>query len=237
MTKKITETIDQKTFDFMKELADNNTKAWFDSNRDRYIRHVRDPLKALANSLAEPISALFPEYSGTPKVSRINNDIRFQPDKAPYREHIWISFGVKESAANIFAAIDKNGWTAGCAIHSSKRDDLHHWRRNLIDHHTEWKHHSDSIMQKRKFELHFGDKYKKPLFEDIHSDIRDLVQAKGVWIVFDPHREFAGTPEEDFMRAILQISPLYMFMVESDMAVPQRLVGIHSNVSNYARKV
>jgi len=220
----------------MSELSSNNSKAWFDTQRERYANHIREPMKAIAQFLAEPVSALFPEFSGAPKVSRINNDLRFNPDKSPYKDYMWISFGIRGAVADIFAAIDKNGWTAGCGLSSPKRDEMNHWRRNLIDNHDEWTQHFKAVNEKRKFNLHFGDKYKKPLYDDTPPDIFDLVQSKSIWIVFEPLREFSGTPEEDFMRAILQISPLYMFMVDSDVSMPNRLVGVHASISNYIRR-
>lgn len=234
--KNMLESVNHNTFNFMADLAENNSKVWFDSQRERYVNHVREPLKALAGSLSDPISALFPDFSDKPRVSRINNDLRFNPDKAPYKEHIWISFGVRGNSADIFAAVDKNGWTAGCGLSSPKRDDLTHWRRNLIDNHAEWVQQYEAINNKRKLNAHYGDMYKKPLFEDTPANISHLVQTKGVWIYFEPQHHFSGTPEEDFMRAILQLLPLYMFMVDSDLSIPQRIVGLHANISNYLSK-
>ena len=40
-------------FQFLAELRENNNRAWFQANRDRYVSEVRDPLLAFVAELAE----------------------------------------------------------------------------------------------------------------------------------------------------------------------------------------
>ena len=80
--------IGTESFQFMKDLWDNNNKSWFDENRKRYEKVLRNPMKELAEDLSGPISIILPEFTGKVKVSRINNDIRFSPNKPPYKEHM-----------------------------------------------------------------------------------------------------------------------------------------------------
>ncbi len=72
---------------FLSELAENNSKAWFDANRKRY--------EALREEWLELIEAVIVGVAGfdssiqnlEPKqcVFRINRDIRFSQDKSPYK--------------------------------------------------------------------------------------------------------------------------------------------------------
>lgn len=65
---------------FFRELANDNTKAWWTANQERYIAHVRGPFEALAAELE-------PEF-GDLKIFRPYRDVRFSADKTPYKLHI-----------------------------------------------------------------------------------------------------------------------------------------------------
>ncbi len=77
--------------DFFKELAANNHKDWFDANRPRYEREVREPFKVFVDDLIGHIrGAHEPDLLIEPKdaIFRINRDIRFSKDKTPYKTNV-----------------------------------------------------------------------------------------------------------------------------------------------------
>ncbi len=84
-------------FTFLRGLAKNNTKAWFDSRREIYDAEVREPMKALVEEMDTRFGRFGPEIVGDPKkaVFRINRDIRFSRDKSPYKTHAacWFNHG------------------------------------------------------------------------------------------------------------------------------------------------
>lgn len=72
---------------FFKDLARNNQKEWFDANRQRYEKSVKQPFEAF---VAEAIKRIAKHDKGIaiePKeaIFRINRDIRFSKDKTPYK--------------------------------------------------------------------------------------------------------------------------------------------------------
>jgi uncharacterized protein (TIGR02453 family) len=74
---------------FLRDLRENNNKAWFDSNRARY-EQAREAFEYLVESL---ISELSPGLdlkgiSARDCIFRINRDIRFSKDKTPYKTHL-----------------------------------------------------------------------------------------------------------------------------------------------------
>ncbi|MGC4021397.1 MAG: DUF2461 domain-containing protein [Cyclobacteriaceae bacterium] len=78
-------TIEKPTFDFLKKLAKNNDRDWFNSHKPEY-------LKAQEN-MAEFIDGLIhlmnqhdriETISGKKSLYRIYNDVRFSEDKTPY---------------------------------------------------------------------------------------------------------------------------------------------------------
>ena len=72
---------------FLRALARNNTREWFQAHRDDYETEVRAPLAALVEEMDVRFAELAPEIVGDPKRSlfRIHRDVRFSSDKSPYK--------------------------------------------------------------------------------------------------------------------------------------------------------
>ena len=74
--------------DFFIELAGNNNKDWFDINRKRYELSVKKPFQLFVQRLIDHFALANPAFNElTPSecIFRINRDIRFSKDKAPYK--------------------------------------------------------------------------------------------------------------------------------------------------------
>lgn len=72
---------------FFKELAKNNNKDWFDANRARYEKSVKEPFTAFVAEAIKRIGKHDRTIRIEPKeaIFRINRDIRFSKDKTPYK--------------------------------------------------------------------------------------------------------------------------------------------------------
>ena len=73
---------------FFKELAPNNNKEWFDENRTRYHKSVKEPFDEFVRDMIAEMSKSNKGLTHLePKdcIFRINRDIRFSKDKTPYK--------------------------------------------------------------------------------------------------------------------------------------------------------
>ncbi|MBD3165387.1 DUF2461 family protein [bacterium] len=200
--------ITPEAFEFMAQLQLNNNKAWFDENRKRYEKLIRDPLKHLALSLSPMVQVLVPSFDGKPKISRINNDIRFHKDRPLYKQHMWIAFGRGPGAP--FFVISENGWSAGCMLEGEKQD-FEHWRENLVKHTDRWRSFRDAVPE--GVHAYLGDNpYKKPLMDSIPDDVFDLVQARQVILHTNDRKSFMDTPEPEIFAEIALMLPGHFFM-------------------------
>ena len=75
---------------FLKDLAKNNNKEWFDANRKRYEQSVKEPFAAFVAEMIKRVNKLDPKVRIEPKeaIFRINRDIRFAKDKTPYKTSV-----------------------------------------------------------------------------------------------------------------------------------------------------
>ena len=84
------------TFAFLNDLAANNSKDWFEANRDRYEAYWKSPafdvIEALANFMASTKPKLKAEARINGSLRRINRDVRFSKDQSPYSASLHLVF-------------------------------------------------------------------------------------------------------------------------------------------------
>jgi uncharacterized protein (TIGR02453 family) len=131
----------KESISFLQEIRQNNTKEWFEANRDRYEALIKEPSVAYVNEMGEHLQALVPTIKAKPKVNgslfRIYRDIRFSKDKTPIKSRIGIifwqgagkrmqssSFYMHFSPAEIFFAVGIRGFS---------RDTLSAYREYIKD--------------------------------------------------------------------------------------------------------
>ena len=89
---------------FLRELKENNDKAWFSVNRARFEDVVIAPSQKLISALAEPLSQLVPALGAVPKVDgsirRFHRDTRFSKDKRPFNTHLHLVFWAGDHPRN-----------------------------------------------------------------------------------------------------------------------------------------
>ncbi|QMU57619.1 MAG: TIGR02453 family protein [Boseongicola sp.] len=85
-----------ETFEFLADLEKNNTKAWFEDNRDRYEQHWKSAGLAFIDQFAALVAkqdpALKAEVRLNGSLRRINRDVRFSKDKSPYNARLHMIF-------------------------------------------------------------------------------------------------------------------------------------------------
>ncbi len=129
---------------FLRGLAKNNDRTWFEERRPTYEAALKKPLHALIDEINDELAEFAPEHiHPTHKIAmRIFRDTRFSPDKRPYKTHLaawWARAGLeKTSAAGFFVQIGPAGGFAAAGVYAPERDDLLLLRRWLAEHHERY---------------------------------------------------------------------------------------------------
>src|SRR5881409_4490780 len=84
-------------FGFFSDLAKNNSKEWFTKNKERYENAVQEPSLRFIRDAGPRLQKISPYLVADAKpfggsLSRIYRDIRFSPDKSPYKTEVGIHF-------------------------------------------------------------------------------------------------------------------------------------------------
>jgi uncharacterized protein (TIGR02453 family) len=90
--------IQQHTYDFLKELVENNNREWFQANKGRYEaarENVIEFTAALLKQMHKIDPAIDEALDAKKCVMRIYRDIRFRKDKTPYKDNFGVSIPTK----------------------------------------------------------------------------------------------------------------------------------------------
>lgn len=88
--------IQKNTLKFLKELAANNNKPWFDAHRNDY-EQARGEFIQFTENLIAGISVFDPQFKTLDArkcVFRIYRDVRFSKDKRPYKVNFGANLGI-----------------------------------------------------------------------------------------------------------------------------------------------
>ena len=84
-------------FKFLGDLADNNEREWFHTNKARYDASVKEPALDFIEEFTKPLAKISPHFEANARASggslfRIHRDTRFGTDKTPYKINTGLHF-------------------------------------------------------------------------------------------------------------------------------------------------
>jgi uncharacterized protein (TIGR02453 family) len=129
------------TFTFLRGVAANNNKAWFDAHRTDYEAGYVEPAKAFVAALGPRLAKISPTVKYEPRVNgslfRINRDVRFAKDKSPYQTKLdlWFWHGDERgwTAPGFFLRIGPEKLGMGVGMHNFAKPQLDAFRRAALD--------------------------------------------------------------------------------------------------------
>lgn len=107
---------------FFDGLKRDNSKVYFEAHRQVYEEQVRQPMEAL---LAELEKDLGPDIEV--KIFRLNRDLRFSPDKRPYKEHLG-AYLSSPRAGGVYLQVSNDGVYVAIGSHEMAPDQLTRFR-------------------------------------------------------------------------------------------------------------
>jgi uncharacterized protein (TIGR02453 family) len=131
----------KETFEFLGDLAANNSKQWFDMHRELYDEFYVEPARHFVEEIGPKLRALSKTVNFAPKINgsifRIQRDVRFSKDKRPYKTHLDFWFWDGESRGwetpGYFLRLAPSSMMIGAGMHSFAAPQLVSYRAAVMD--------------------------------------------------------------------------------------------------------
>ena len=213
-------------FEFFEELSRNNNRDWFEQNRARYEREVREPMLAFIADFAPRLRKISARYVADPRPSggsmmRIYRNLRFSRDKTPYRTNAAAAFGHRDGAhfnsPSFYLSLSPAEAFAGVGVWHPQADTLAKIRDAIVAHPSKWK----SAVNDRKFRARFeimGDMLSRPPkgYDANHPLIEDLKRKDFIGGAEFTRMEVCSAEFMDlFSSACASASPFMKFLTEA----------------------
>lgn len=181
----------KETFTFLKGIAANNEKAWFESHRDLYEAGYVAPAKAFVEAIGPKLRKLSPEVKFEPKIngslSRINRDIRFSKDKRPYKDHLdlyfWHGDRKRWDSPGFWFRLTAKTAYVGAGMFGFMPDQLESFRQSVIHPRSGKALLAAVAAVRKKGDYEIGGKSRKlmPRGYDADPDRRDYLLHEGLY--------------------------------------------------------
>ncbi|HVR78685.1 MAG TPA: TIGR02453 family protein [Acidimicrobiia bacterium] len=134
-------------FGFLRELAVNNEKTWWEQNKDRYVTVIREPALEFISDFAPRLAAISTHFVADSRTSggslmRPYRDTRFSPDKTPYKTNVGIQFrhetGKDVHAPGFYIHLEPAGSFAGVGMWRPDAATAGLVRQRIAGHPEEW---------------------------------------------------------------------------------------------------
>ena len=214
-------------FAFFRELAQNNEKAWFEENKQRYREVVVGSLCDFMEAMAPRVAKISKHIVVDPRPNggsmfRIYRDVRFSKDKRPYKEHAGVHFrhalGRDAHAPGFYIHFDPKEIFFGAGIWMAEPDALGMVRRAIADDARAWK----KVVEDKSFKEAFngveGEALVRPPkgFDPDHPYINDI-KRKSFFAMHASSTKVAQSAAlvDEVENALKAAKPLMKFLCEA----------------------
>lgn len=221
----------EDTVTFLNELRGNNSKTWFEANRDRYMNSVYYRFMELASLLADTMSSIDPRIELRPEkvVSRIYRDTRFSHDKSPYKHNVWLSFKRADKnwidAPAFYFEVTPDFWRYGMGFYNATRQTMDSFRKELTERRDEFLKISSSIRRAGIFSVE-GEDYKRKIENILPDELQSWYQKKSFYLVrnVDSMEQLVDGSVADILeKGFRSLEPLYRFIWSAKGEIYQAL--------------
>ncbi len=177
--------IQKSTLLFLKQLAKNNNREWFNEHKDSYLmakQNTEDFVDALITKMNTHDHIETP--SGRKSLYRIYNDVRFSKDKSPYSARFagYMKRSKPMLRGGYYYWIRPGSTHVGCGFVNPSPEDLKRIRMDILNNYEDW----NTLLKSKGIRNTFGEmqgaqvKTTPKGFQKEHEAIK-LLRFKQYW--------------------------------------------------------
>jgi uncharacterized protein (TIGR02453 family) len=173
-----------KSFRFLRALARNNSREWFNAHRADYEAHLRQPMLKLIGDLQPDLNTVSTHYRADPRpvggsLFRIHRDTRFANDKTPYKTWSGARFyhgrGREVPAPSFYLHVQPGHCFIGAGLWHPEPDTQRRIRQFIHDNPGGWKAAAHAPAFRKRFDMDGETLVRAPRgFPPDHELIEDL---------------------------------------------------------------
>ncbi|MEA2648033.1 MAG: hypothetical protein QOG61_468 [Candidatus Binataceae bacterium] len=213
-------------FRFLEELKSNNRREWFEENRARYERDVREPMIAFIMDFAPRLKQISAKFVADPRpiggsMFRVYRDVRFSPDKRPYKTHAAARFphvmGRDVHAPGFYLHLEPGTVFFGAGIWHPDPPALSKIRDFIVANPRPWKKSIADDQFRQLWELK-GEALRRPPkgYDPAHPLIEDLKRKDFIAIAsFSEADALSPSFMERFAQSCESATPLMKFLTKA----------------------
>lgn len=202
----------------------DNSKSYYEKNRQNYMDYVRDPLRLLHQALMPVILQIDPSACVIPGrcISRAYNDFRYSGKIYPIKDYMYLHFCA--SVANedadtpgMYFSANYSGWSCGFFVYHATNAGMESFRRVAQENSDEFSRIIHNIHQNPRIQLR-GEAYKRDHFPNESDDVKQYLNKKRFYLSaeysLDELYQSSALAEEiaDVWRLV---APMYHFYLRS----------------------
>jgi uncharacterized protein (TIGR02453 family) len=173
---------------YLRDLKDNNTKAWFEAHRSEYELQLLAPLRALVAGLTPLMLSIDQDLVIDPRrvISRIHRDTRFSRDKSPYKTKLWLAFKRPlsdwQDAPAFFFELGADSWCYGMGFYAASKETMDRMRQLIERKPAEFEEMIAFLDDQDRFVVE-GEQYKRLINPAVPEHLRPWHQRKSVYLI------------------------------------------------------
>ena len=208
-------------FRFLKGLAKNNNREWFQKNKPGYEKFVLTPSLRFIKDAGKELRSVSRYLVADPRpfggsLFRIYRDMRFSKDKSPYKTNVAMEFwhrrGGKKSYMGLYLHLAPRESFVGAGTWHPDPSTLNRVRKAIVSRPNAWRRVKGSGL---KID---GESLKRPPagFDPNHTFIEDLkLKDITAGVRFSNAQVTGPRFMEDFVQASKKLDPLNKFLAEA----------------------
>ena len=187
------------SFKFLRALARNNDKTWFNAHKPQYEDHVRQPFLRLLTDLQPDLAQISGYFRADPRtvggsLFRIYRDARFSNDKSPYKPwqgaRLFHERRKQVAAPSFYVHLQPGQCFVGAGLWHPEPPTQRRVRQFIFDNPGSWKAAAHAPKFRKRFEFESSEVLSRPP-RGFPADFEMIEDLKHRNFVFSRHLEDA----------------------------------------------
>ncbi len=200
-------------FRYLEELAANNNREWFNTNKQRYLDDVVEPVLDFIEAVGDHMDTISEHFVADTRrnggsMFRIYRDVRFSRDKRPYKENVGCHFrheaGKSAHAPGFYLHLQPDNVFVGAGVWTPPNPVLDKIRTAIVEPPEKWQ----AVIHNKRFLKRFsdieGERLKRPPrgYDPEHRYVEDL-KLKSLFVKCHLDDDFVTSPK--FFNEVMNI--------------------------------